>query len=33
MVWRRTSPLTRQLQQISEIVKSAGEAAPAGDGR
>lgn len=33
MVWRRTSPLTRQLQQISEIVKAAGEAAPAGEGR
>ncbi|HQU68636.1 MAG TPA: LysR substrate-binding domain-containing protein [Albidovulum sp.] len=33
MVWRRTSPLTRQLQQISEIVKDVGEAALAGDSR
>jgi len=33
MVWRRTSPLTWQLQQISEIVKSAAEIAPAGDSR
>lgn len=33
MVWRRTSPLTRQLQQISEIVKGAAESAPAGDAR
>jgi LysR family transcriptional regulator, hydrogen peroxide-inducible genes activator len=32
MVWRRTSPLARQLQQISEIVKGAGEAARAGGG-
>lgn len=28
MVWRKTSPLTRQLQEISEVVRACGRAAP-----
>jgi LysR family hydrogen peroxide-inducible transcriptional activator len=32
MIWRKTSPLARQLQQISEIVRQAAEASRAGQG-